>query len=158
MIPREESDSQEARNGEYKYLVDPEAETRVRRPHPQEAGDEELPKDLSRTPREGQEDPPVERAGPNTTKDARNKRIWTLGRDPERAAPGARAGPARERSASLPGQATDTIQVPTSNPREGCVEVPGTKDLEIEEEGQYPGEPTKASVSETLSRRGPASV
>ena len=76
----EESDSQEARNGEYRYLVDPEAETRVRRPHPREARDKERPEDLPRTPREGghkerledrpsapregQEDPPAR--GPET--------------------------------------------------------------------------------------------
>ena len=60
--------------------------------------------------------------------------------------------PAREKSASPPpGPATDTIQVLTSNPGEGYEEDPGTKDIEIEEEGQPPGEPTKEQGKEETS-------
>ena len=156
----EESDSQQRRNGEFRYLVDPEAETRVRQPHPREAGDEERPEDLPRTPREGQEDPPAERARPtaNWYSAPRDAEIGgaVSGRRKERKNPGTAAGPrqggpqgqgqgpARERLASPPpGPATDTIQVPTSTPGEGYEEDPGNKDIEIEEEGQPPGEPTK---------------
>ena len=113
-IPREESDSQEARNREYKYLVDPEAEARVRRPHSREAGDKERPEDPSRTPREGQQDPPVERARPNATTDARNERIRTPGRDPERAAPRGKGRGLPEKGRQVFHQ--DRPQIPSRSP------------------------------------------
>ena len=56
VIPMEEPFRQEASNGEYMYLVDSEVETRVRWPHPREAGDEERPEDLPRNPRGGGHD------------------------------------------------------------------------------------------------------
>ena len=49
-IPREESDGQEARNEEHRYPNDPEAEIRVRQPHPHEAGDKNVRKIRQETP------------------------------------------------------------------------------------------------------------
>ena len=50
-----------------------------------------------------------------------------------------------------PGPVTQTIQVPTSPPGEGYEEVPGTKDIKIEEGGQPLGEPTKERENEETS-------
>ena len=52
-ILRQESDGQEARNEEHRYLDDPEAKIRVCRPHPQEPRDKECQEDPPRNPREG---------------------------------------------------------------------------------------------------------
>ena len=61
-------------------------------------------------------------------------------------------GPARGMATGSPqGPATATIQVPPSAPREGCEEHPGTTDLDIEEEGQPPGEPGKEQGNEETS-------
>ena len=52
-IPLEESDSQEAREVEDRYSVDPEAETKVCRSRSQEAGHDERSEDWPSAPREG---------------------------------------------------------------------------------------------------------
>ena len=57
-------------NEEHRYPDNPEAEKRVRRPHQREAGDKGRQEDQPRNPREGQEDPPAERASPHADRDS----------------------------------------------------------------------------------------
>ena len=64
-IPREEPDSQGVRSGECRYLVEPEKEKGSRRSPPREAGGKERPEEVPGARREGQYEPPAERARPS---------------------------------------------------------------------------------------------